>query len=178
VLVLAVGVGALATIVYERGIAFRQEAEPRQGSTQERTQTNTSPEEYVSSVANIQNGAVETLVDMHNRLLRYDSLTASDVQAIEADYRTLGDYSDQVSNLSPPEEYKNQYELFSTSISELYTAAQIGYRIANDPASATATDFQQYDSQLDKATANLKQSNEILGRNDRTPEGLRKLLSL
>jgi uncharacterized protein involved in exopolysaccharide biosynthesis len=171
VLILAVGIGMVATILYEGTTGFLGDAEPQQNSDQEHTQTNTA-EGYIVEVGNIQNGAVETFVDSNERLLRYDTLTVDDIDAMEANYLALEDYKNQVGNLSPPEEHKDQYKLLSAAVDELYTAAEIAYRVAGEPVSATAADFQEYDVLVARATANLKQSNEALGLNYSTTEGL------
>ena len=189
VLVLAIGVGAMATLVYERGTGLLGRSEPQQSSSQDQqltTQTKTSPQttprtpridaaEYLSSVGAIQNGSVETFVESHEGLLYYDILTPADVQAMEDNYLVLVGYGDRVADLDPPYEYRDQYEEFSFAISELYTAAAIAYRLAADPASATEVDFMAYDGHVEAATAALESSNDMLGENYRTTEGLSRV---
>jgi hypothetical protein len=179
---LSLGVGATATLIYERGIGLGGGAASEQASNQEEAQTSPaseptqmSPDEYLTTVGTIQNGFVETFLDSHTRLSRYDTLTAGDVDVLEANYLALGAYSDQVENLNPPEEYADQYELFSLAISELYAASEIAHRVTDDPTSATQADFREYDEHVETATASLRQSNQILGQSFRTTEGVSRV---
>ena len=182
VLALAIGIGAAATIVYQGGTGSGGGAASEQASNQEEAQTSPaseptqmSPDEYLTTVGSIQNGSVETFLDSHTRLLRYDTLTGIDVGVLEANYLTLATYSDQVENLNPPEEYEVQYELFSLAISELYAASEIAHRVADDPPSATQADFREYDEHVETATTSLQQSNQILGQSYRTTEGVSRV---
>ncbi len=86
VLALAIGVGVMATIIYERSTGSGGGAESQQASSQEEAQTSPaseptqmSPDEYLTAVGTIQNGFVETFLDSHTRLSRYDTLTGGDV---------------------------------------------------------------------------------------------------
>jgi hypothetical protein len=47
--------------------------------------------------------------------------------------------------------------------------------LAADPISATQADFEDYDRLVDEATADLQQSNEILGKDYKTIEGVRSV---
>ena len=180
---LSFGVGVMATLIYERGTGLGGGAgSSEQESNQEQAQTTPdseptqmSPDEYLTTVGAIQNGSVETFLDSHSRLLRYDTLTASDVGVLEANCLTLDTYNDQVENLNPPEEYEVQYELFSLAISELYAASEIAHRVADDPPSATQADFREYDEHVETATTSLQQSNQILGQSYRTTEGVSRV---
>ena len=182
VLALAVGIGAMATLIYQGGTGSGGGAEPEQGSNQEDTQISAASEptpqmsadEYLATVGTVQNESVETFLDSHTRLRRYDTLTASDIDALEANYLALGDYDNQVENLDPPEEYERQHELFSLAISELYRAAEIAHRVADHPTSATQAEFKEYDGHVEAATTSLQQSNQILGQSFRTTEGVSK----
>src|SRR5215210_9509181 len=180
---LSVGVGVTATLLYERGPGLGGGAgSSEQESNQEQAQTSPdseptqmSPDEYLTTVGTIQNGSVETFLDSHMRFSRYDTLTASDVEVLEANYLTLGAYRDQVENLNPPEEYADQYELFSLAISELYAASEIAHRVTDDPPSATQADFKEYDEHVETAAASLRQSNQILGQSYATTEGVSRV---
>ena len=181
VLALAVGIGAMATLIYQGGTGSGGGAEPEQGSNQEDTQisaasepTQMSAAEYSTTVGTVQNESVETFLDSHTRLRRYDTLTASDIDALEANYLALGDYDNQAENLDPPEEYAGQHELFSLAISELYRAAEIAHRVADHPTTATQAEFKEYDGHVEAATTSLQQSNQILGQSFRTTEGVSK----
>jgi hypothetical protein len=180
---LLLGVGATATLIYERGIGLGGGAgSSEQESNQEEAQTSPaseptqmSPEEYLTTVGTIQNESVGTFLDSHSRLRRYDTLTGGDVEVLGDNYLILGAYSDQVENLNPPEEYADQYEVFSFAISELYAASEIAYRVADDPPSATQANFREYDEHVETATTSLQQSNQILGQSYRTTEGVSRV---
>ena len=92
---------------------------------------------------------------------------------MEANYDTLGDYSDRVEDLDPPKTYGDQYKLFVLAIDELYAANELAYRLAADPASATQGGFEAYDQHVDRATAYLQRSNEILDRDYKTTKSAR-----
>ena len=130
---------------------------------------------YVQSVGDIQNAAVQTFTRIHDRLRRYDALSAADIETIEADYLALATYSAQAEDLDVPEEYKAQHEMFSGAIRNLYAAAEIAQRVTAAPVSATAADFKEYDERVAEATSGLVQSNEILGQDYSTTEGLPKV---
>jgi hypothetical protein len=104
---LAFGVGAAASLISERGSGFLlgEEGSPR-AATQEEASPEMDKESYAAVVGGVQNGAVEVLTDSNDKLLRYDSLTAADVDDLEANYLALGKYSDQAEGLEPPRDTK------------------------------------------------------------------------
>jgi hypothetical protein len=173
VLALAIGIGAAATIVYQGGTGSGGGAASEQASNQEEAQT--SPASEPTQMSPDEYGSIGTFLDSHTRLSRYDTLTAGDVAVLEANHLTLGAYSDQVENLNPPEEYADQYELFSLAIRELYAASEIAHRVTDDPHSATQADFRDYDEHVETATTSLQQSNQILGQSYRTTEGVSRV---
>jgi hypothetical protein len=177
VLILAVGIGVVTTMIYQGTVGSSRGGEPQQNSNQEHTEA-TALQAYIAEVGDIQNGAVERSIRCNEKLLHYDTLTVEDVAALEADYLALGDYRNQVRILNPPEEYTDQYKLFSAAIDDLYAAAETAYRVTATPVSATAADFDQYDVLVARATAELKQSNEILGQNYKTTEVVPRVGSL
>jgi hypothetical protein len=130
---------------------------------------------YAQNVGDIQNTAVQTFTRIHDRLRRYDTLSVADIDAIEADYLALETYSAQAEDLDVPEEYKGQHEMFSGAIRNLYAAAEIAQRVTAAPVSATAADFKEHDERVAEATSGLVQSNEILGQDYSTTEGLPKV---
>ena len=130
---------------------------------------------YAQNVGDIQNAAVQTFTRIHDRLRRYDALSAADIETIEADYLALATYSAQAEDLDVPEEYKGQHEMFSDAIGNLYAAAEIAQRVTAAPVSATAADFKEYDERVADATSGLVQSNEILAQDYSTTEGLPKV---
>jgi hypothetical protein len=118
---------------------------------------------------------VETFLDSHDKLLRYDALTAEDVKDIQGNQVALQGFTTQVDNLRPPQTYKEQYEVFRFAVNDLHEAAQVAYRLAADPTAATQSGFDQYDRYVNEASAGLRRSNEILGRDYKTIEGVQRV---
>ena len=138
-------------------------AKPEQASKQGGASDQQSEAEYLGEIGNIQNGAVEASLESNAKLLRYDLLTGGDLEAMEANRTALGAYSDRVKDLDPPRGYGDQYRVFVLAIAELSDANELAYRLAADPSSATQADFEAYDRHMDRATAYLRRSNEMLG---------------
>lgn len=130
---------------------------------------------YVRSVGEIQANAVETFLDSHKKLLRYDSLTSGDIEEMQANQAVLQGFTEQASDLNAPQKYREQKVVFLSAIDELHQGAQLAYALAADPISATQADFEDYDRLVDEAAAGLQQSNEILGKDNRTIEGVRSV---
>jgi hypothetical protein len=167
--------GAKSQQVQEAEPKQAEEAEPGQAGKQEGASDQQSEAEYLGDVGNIQNGSVEASLDSNGKLLRYDRLTAQDIEKLEANHATLEDYSAQVEDLAPPEGYEDQHKVFVLAVDELRNANELAYRLAADPASATQADFEAYDRHISMATSNLGQSNEILGRDYKTTEAAQKV---
>jgi hypothetical protein len=129
--------------------------------------------EYLSKVAEIQRGSMEASLQSTDKLRRPDSLTAADVQDMEDNLVALKEYDDQVEDLEPPEEYRNQHDLLTAAVADLHGASEIAYRLVTDPTSATQADYDTYDSRVERAASNLRQSNEILGKDYETIEPAR-----
>ena len=123
---------------------------------------------YLDKVADIQNGSVDIALRSNDKLLRYDGLTAEDVKELKADYVALENYARRARDLAPSAEHEDQYKVFLLAINELGDANELAYRLAADPSSATQTDFEAYDRHLDRATAYLRRSNEMLGEDYKT----------
>lgn len=136
--------------------------------------TEQSEAEYLANVEAIQNASVEALVSSNDKLLRYDTLKATDVEDLESNQSALASYRNQVENLEAPPEHEDQYGAFSRGISELYEASKVAYLLVADPVSATQADFNSYNDHLDSATTLLQQSNEKLGQDYETTEGLQR----
>jgi hypothetical protein len=119
---------------------------------------------YLEEVASIQNGSVEASLRSNDKVLRYDGLTAADVEVMKADYVALESYGRRAKDLDPPTEYEDQHDVFVLAIGELRDANELAYRLATDPFSATQADFEAYDHYVDRATAYLKRSNDMLGK--------------
>ena len=128
---------------------------------------------YADRVGRLQAGSVETFLDSNDRLLRYDDLTAADIEALEANYLALRDFRERADELVPPEKYQEQYEAFGFALGDLHYAAELAHRLAADPVSATQSDFGAYALHADRAAEHLRRSNEILNREFETTEGAR-----
>lgn len=134
------------------------------GGQQKETASPQDEAQYLSKIRDIQANSVETVLDSHDSVLRYDSLTAADVEDMQFNQAALQVIKEQVANIDPPQKYREQHEVFSSAISELYEAARLAYNLAADPVSATQSKFDEYDRHVDDAAALLQRSNEILGR--------------
>jgi len=190
-LAVAAGVGATAALMFASDEGSPEGAEPRQAEeVKPREAEGAKPEragkpedasdresraEYLGEIGDIQNRSVEASLDSNDKLLRYDRLTAADIKALEANRATLEDYGERVEGLDPPERYEDQYRVFVLAIDELRDANGLAYRLAADPASATQTNFEAYDRHIHRATSHLLRSNEILGRDYKTPEAAQEV---
>jgi hypothetical protein len=182
-LVVAAGVGIVAALVIAsdegspEGAKPRQaeQAKPEQASKQEGASDRQSEAEYLGEIGDIQNGAVEASLESNAKLLRYDLLTGGDLEAMEANRTALVAYSDRVKALDPPRGYGDQYRVFVLAIAELRDANELAYRLAADPSSATQTDFEAYDRHMDRATAYLRRSNEMLGEDYKAAGAARRI---
>ena len=123
---------------------------------------------YLEEVASIQNGSVEASLRNNDKLLRYDRLTADDIEVMKADSAALENYGRRAKDLDPPTEYEDQHDVFVLAIGELRDANELAYRLATDPFSATQADFEAYDHYVDRATAYLRRSNDMLGKDYKT----------
>jgi hypothetical protein len=181
----AAGVGATAALMLRGDLSLpaREEPQPageqgnspqRQGAANDRPEDASQQDEteYTSKVGDIQGTSVETFLDSHDRLLRYDALTADDVEEMQANQAALQGYTDQAGDLDPPRRYGEQYEVFRSAINELYQAAQLAHDLAADPTAATQSGFDEYDRHVNQAATYLKKSNEMLGRDYKTIEGV------
>ena len=149
------------------------EANPEQGGRPEdvaekAASDGSSEAAYLDEVADIQNGSVEASLRSNDKLLRYDGLTAEDVEELKADYVALESYARRAKDLAPSTEHEDQYKVFVLAINELRDANELAYRLAADPSSATQADFEAYDRYVDRATAYLRRSNEMLGKDYKT----------
>jgi hypothetical protein len=145
------------------------------GTSRERAATQDKQIPYVSAVGEIQSDSVEAFSDSHEKLLRYDTLTSGDIEEMQANQAALQEYADQAGDLKAPEKYEEQKDAFVSAIEELHQAAQLAYALAADPISATQADFDDYDSLVNDAAADLQQSNEILDKHYKTIGGLQEI---
>jgi len=198
VLALAAGVGYMAALTLGPDRNSPQgakpervgEANPGQGAESEGdTKKGASAEEdategdsgtsgeaaYSETVASIQNGSVKVSLQSNDKLLRYDTLTAGDVEEMKANYVALQGYARRARDLAPSAENEDQYKVFVLAISELRDANELAYRLAADPSFATQADFEAYDRHVDRATAYLRQSNEMLGKDYKTTKAAQEI---
>jgi hypothetical protein len=145
---------------------------------QERADSQQAQTTYVNRVGDIQSKSVETFLDSHDKLLHYDALTADNIGEMQANQATLQELIDQVDNLNPPREYKEQYKVFRLAVNELHETTQLAYTFAADPTAATQSGFEGYDRRVNQAAAYLKKSNEMLGRDYKTIERVQRVSQL
>ena len=130
---------------------------------------------YLDKVADIQNGSVEASLRSNNKLLRYDGLTAEDIEELKADYVALENNARRARDLAPSAEHEDQYKVFVLAIKELRDANERAYSLAADPSSATQTDFEAYDRHMNRGTAYLRRSNEMLGEDYKAAGAAREI---
>ena len=145
------------------------------GAQQEEDASQQSEADYVASVGDIQADSVETFLDSHDKLLRYDALTADDVEEMQVNKDTLQELTEQASGLDAPQRHRQQYETFVSAIDELHEAAQLAYSLAADPTTATHSGFDEYDRLVGEAAVDLQRSNDALGRDYASIEGVQKV---
>jgi hypothetical protein len=157
-----------------------EEANPKQGGRPEEVaekaaSDGSSEAAYLDEIADIQNGSVEIALRSNNKLLRYDGLTAKDVEELKGDYVALENYARRARDLAPSAKHEDQYKVFVLAINELRDANGLAYRLAADPSSATQRDFEAYDRHVNRATAYLRRSNEMLGEDYKTTKAAREI---
>ncbi|HEV2744521.1 MAG TPA: hypothetical protein VGV91_15305 [Rubrobacter sp.] len=130
---------------------------------------------YVGAVGDIQAEAVKPFLSSHEKLLRYDALSAGDVEEMEANAATLQETKIRAANLVPPEKYEEQHEVFSAAIGELHEAARLAHGMAADPIAAAELGFDAYDGHVSEASELLQRSNELLGKEYETIGGVREV---
>jgi hypothetical protein len=131
--------------------------------------------EYVGTVGDIQARAVETFLQSHKKLLRYDALAAEDVQEMKANETALQEMADRAVNLDPPKEYEEHHEMFVAAIGELHEAVRLAHDMAADPVAGAELGFDEYDGHVNEASALLQRSNELLGKDYEAIEGVREI---
>jgi hypothetical protein len=130
--------------------------------------------EYISKVGDIQNRSVDTFLDCHAKLRRYDALATEDIEELRADQAALQGFAEQVDETDPPQGYTEQYEAFRSAVNELHEGARLAHYLAADPVAATQSKFDEYDRHVEEAAARLQESNEILGREYKSLEGVQE----
>lgn len=196
----AVSMGAIAAMVLGSDFGFSASERPRASEAQgnaehEDKQVNAQQEEergepqqekargnvqqsesdYASEIGKLQGGAVKVFLDSHDRLLHYDALAADDVEKMQDNEATLQEFTDKIDALNPPQKYEEQYKAFSRAVDGLHEATQLAYALAADPITATQSGFHAYDRRVNRAAAYLEKSNEVLGRDYKTIEGVQAI---
>jgi hypothetical protein len=188
VLAVATGIGVVAALTLGANEGSPEvakperagEANPEQGGRPEdvaekAASDGSSEAAYLDEVADIQKESVEASLRSNDELLHYDSLTADDVQFMKANSAALESYGRRAKDLDPPTKFEDQHEVFVLAINELRDANELAYRLAADPQSATQADFEAYDRHVNRATAYLRRSNEMLGKDYKTTGAAREI---
>jgi hypothetical protein len=166
------------------GAAEREEAASRQdqaaanrsADAAQRDAAQRAEAEYVGAVEDVQTNAVETFRNSHEKLLRYDSLSAADVEEMKANEASLRGMAERAADLDPPQRYEEQHDVFASAIDELREASRLAHVMAADPvAAAELGGFDEYDGRVDEASALLRRSNELLGEDYEAIEGVREV---
>ncbi|HLL56741.1 MAG TPA: hypothetical protein VK359_02340 [Rubrobacteraceae bacterium] len=165
--------------------AQREEAaEEREGVTSQREEAAAEQEaaasqreeaEYIGAIRDIQTRSVRAFLNSHDKLLRYDALTAADVEEMQANETVLEEMNDQTGDLAPPRKYEEQYGVFSAAIDELHGATRLAYGMAADPVAAAEQGFDEYDGRVNEASDLLLSSNDLLNKEYETIEGVREV---
>lgn len=130
---------------------------------------------YIAAVEDIQTNAVEAFRNSHEKLLRYDSLSAADVVEMKANEAALRGMAERAADLDAPEKYRGQHDVFASAIGRLHGAARLAHGMAADPVAATELGFDGYDGHVSEASALLRRSNELLGKEYEAIEGVREV---
>ena len=162
----------------DEAAAEQKEAAPRQDQDAANRGTDADQRaeaEYVDAVEDIQTSAVEAFRSSHEKVLRYDSLAADDVQKMEANEAALQEMSERAADLEPPRKYGEQHDVFVSAVDELREAARLAHVMAADPVAAAELGFDEYDGRVNEASALLQRSNELLGEDHEAIEGVREV---
>ena len=155
----------------ERGGNAVERAEDRAG---DRAGNGTTEAGYLAEVGAIQSGAVEALDDSDDKLLRYDALSAADVEEMGENLASVERLRGRAQDLDPPEGFAEHHELFVSAVGTVHEAAEISYGLASEPVDATWARFEEYHRRVDEADALLRRSNEMLDRDYETIGGARR----
>ena len=123
---------------------------------------------YAREIGQVQDRAVAVFLDSHEKMRRYDGLTAEDVDVMRENRSTLEGLSGRVGELEPPREHEDQHGVIASAIADLAEATAIAHGLAADPVSATSSRIERYDRLVDEAAIGLQRSNEMLGSDHET----------
>ncbi len=158
--------------VEQKQAAFRQDQAAANGSADAAQRVEA---EYVDAVEDIQTNAVETFRNSHEKLLRYDSLSAADVEEMKANEAALQGMAERATNLDPSRKYEGQHDVFASAIDQLHEAARLAHVMAADPVAAAELGFDAYDGHVNEASSLLRRSNELLGEDYESIGGVREI---
>lgn len=174
-LILLAGIPTLISRTSERASGFVEDVEGTQPDLRESTTytaettvdggdpaVSPETEEYLSKVKETNVGAVEAFLKVDEEIRQFDSITPENVEDMEANRNEVRNNLDQIEDLDPPEEYREQYELFHLAIVDLDEAAGLAYSMASNPDSISPSTPERYNFLLDRADSRLRQSDEIL----------------
>jgi hypothetical protein len=160
----------------DEAAAKQKEAAPQQNQdAADRSAGAAQRAEYVDAVEDVQTKAVETFRNSHEKLLRYDSLSATDVEVMKANEASLQGMAERATDLDTPQKYREQHDVFASAIDQLHEAARLAHVMAADPVAAAELGFDQYDGHVNEASALLRRSNDLLGENYEAFEGVREV---
>jgi hypothetical protein len=165
----------MGALVLRFDLGSPEGGQPPQAGRDEGAPDRLSEAEYAGTVRDIQAETVEAFLDSHDKLLRYDALTAGDVEEMQANEATLEEMTERARSLAPPLKYEGQHEVFSSGVDELHEAARLAYGMAHDPVAAAELGFDEYDDHVNKASALLRRSNKLLGKDYKALEGVREI---
>jgi hypothetical protein len=173
----AAGVGATTALIVQGDLSMPTSEEHESAGDREAyaDQSQQEKADYVSEVGDLQAKSTQTFLDSHDRLVRYDALNVDDIEEMQANQAALQEITEQVANLHPPQKHREQYEVFRSAINELHQAVQLAYNLAADPVSASQSEFDEYERHVNEAAAGLQRSNDMLGRDYQTLEGVREV---
>jgi hypothetical protein len=185
VLALSAGLGAVGALMWrgDLGLPDAKKSPPREEGTivrvqREETTGRQAEADYVSKVGDVQASSVDALLDSHEKLLRYDALSAEDVEKMQENQAVLRESAELVDRLDPPPSYEEHYQVFRSAVDELHEASRLAYGLAADPTAATQAAFDEYDGHVDSAAGRLRRSNEILGRDYKNVGDVREVSPL
>ncbi len=162
---------AAVDVQREEAASERKEAAAEQeGVTSQREEA-----EYIGAIRDIQTRSVRAFLNSHDKLLRYDALTAADVEEMQANETVLEEMNDRTGDLALPRKYEEQYGVFSAAIDELHGATRLAYGMAADPVAAAEQGFDEYDGRVNEASDLLLSSNDLLDKEHETIEGVREV---
>jgi hypothetical protein len=94
---------------------------------------------------------------------------------MEANEAALRGMAERADNLDPSRKYEEQHDVFASAIGRLHEATRLAHAMAADPVAAAELGFEEYDGRVNEASTLLRRSNELLGEDYETIEGVREV---